>query len=212
MMIKREVGRLVAILFLIIVSGCSMIFHKSKMHLADEMFDISRLTFRIDGYYYMVKEYDHRSVGIKPIIFYNNGYVRKVESLHGLKSYRDEREKDENIELALKNLENDIINDSFHVKIQNTIWDWGLYKEYDDRRIIIQSYSNHFGDYRLVDWTGHVLNDTTILLKHKYGYKFHNVPKVIDEEIYELYRFRAFSSKPDSINYIMNHRTRFGNK
>ncbi len=223
---KRIAKILVIILICFFSNSCVVIYHKSKLHLANELFDYNAINFRTDGYYYMIKEYapgkvllengkvnnHHKTCGITPIIFYNNGFVRKAGFTQGLKSYKDKKEKEKNIELALKKLEKDIVNDSFHVKIENTIWDWGLYNQYDNGRILIQSYINHFGDYRLIDWTGVVRNDSIIILTSKYGYKAHNKPQVIDEEIYELYRFRKFSHKPDSINYIMNNRNKFGNK
>ncbi len=206
----------IVLIFLLffLISSCNIIHHKSKLHLIDKPFSMDSISFRTNGYYYTILENERSQAGtyyIKPLIFYDNGYVRKAEFRYGhfvSLSAESERKK---IDLTLKEIERSITVDSFHVQIENTIWDWGLYNQYQDS-ILIQSYYNILGEYELFDWGGKVLNDSTILFTSKFGYKQSNKPYLIGESIEEIYRFRKFPIKPDSINYIMNHRDRFGKK
>jgi len=84
-----------------------------------------------------------------------------------------------------------------------------MYKQTKDE-IIIQYYSNHFGDYRLINIYGEVENDSTIILKRKFGYEQPNYPYKINEELNEVYRFKEFHTKPDSTNYIRTNIHKFG--
>ena len=227
---SKTILKIISIIIIsFLFTNCAVIFHKSKLHLSDNEFCIDSLSFRIDGYYYMVKEfkrgtilldenkanYSNKACGIVPIIFYENGFVRKSEFIYEVKMFRNEKERQNNIQLALEQVEKKILVDSFHVQIENTIWDWGLYKQYNDS-ILIQSYINVLGDFVLVDWNGIVKNDTTLILTSRNEY---DTPSLIDwtsekkrKSVHKTYKFRKFVSKPDSSNYIMNNRNKFGKK
>jgi len=201
--------------------GCSKIHHKSLFHLAHTPFESKNITFKTNGYYFMEKTFekgekyineqiktDTKSCGIMPIIFYADGFVRRSEFIHGLKPYKDEQSKRDSIEKNLKELESSFVNNTFHVQIKNSIWDWGKYRQ-KGNEILIQYYSNHFGDFRLIDLKGEIKNDSTIIFSKQYGYKQPNYPYIINEEINETYRFKEFHTKPDSSNYIKSNLHKF---
>lgn len=202
--------------------GCSTIYHKSIFHLANTPFEFQNITFKTNGYYFLEKTFEEgekyidekiktnsKSCGIMPIIFYSDGFVRKSEFIHGLKPYQDEKSKRDSINEYLKELEFSFLDNTFHVQIKNSIWDWGKYRQKGDE-ILIQYYYNHFGDFRLIDLKGKVKNDSTIIITKKYGYKQPNYPYEINEEINEVYRFKEFHTKPDSSNYIKSNIRKFG--
>lgn len=219
---------------LILLMGCTIISHKSKLHLINETFNSDSVKFRIDGIYYLVNDHapntillsitdstskfpksvvnsSHRAITVKPLIFYNNGYVYKGSAGFGAFTYKNELERENVVQKCISKIENRILENTFHYRIEDSIWDWGLYNQEGDS-IIVQCYFNHFGGYRLIDWNGFVKNDSTIIFTSKYGYKFHKSPQIIDEIINEIYHFKSFAVKPDSINYILNHSHKFGEK
>jgi len=214
------------LIVLFFILGCSpKIYDKSKLTLSSETFNINQILFRTDGYYYMEKVYelgDDKSIemqhgqtktcAITPIIFYDDGYVRKGEFVFGVKPFETEEDKKQAINQSLLELEKEIEENTFHVQIENSIWDWGMYSQ-TKNEILIQYYYNFYGNYRLINYTGEVLNDTTIIFKVKSGYaKFPSHVKKIPDGKEEIYHFRKFRIKPDSSNYIKNNIGEFGEK
>ena len=214
-------------LFLVFVLcyGCSgKIYDKSKLTIADIPFNQAEISFRTDGYYYTEKVNEvgenraleevyngSKTCAISPLIFYDDGYVRKSEFTHGVRPFETIVDKKDSIEVLLKKMENSISKGSFHVNIENTIWDWGLYKQTKDE-IFIQYYYNHYGDYKLINYKGKIINDTTIVFTSKTAEELPSYVKDIDIESEEIYHFREYSQKPDSSNYIKTNLHEFGVK
>jgi len=222
---KLQILLVATIVILGITSCSSRIYDKDKLTIANTPFQKEDITFRTDGYYYQIIEYEQgenlslemeygRSnfCAVSPIIFYDDGFVRKSEFTHGVKPFSKNEEKKDSIEGILRNLDKSIRENNFHVRIDNTIWDWGLYKQ-SENKLVIQYYYNHYGDYRLIDYSGIVKNDTTLVFKQKKGYTdFPSHISKIEDESEEIYYFRKLSVKPDSMNYIKSNAEEFGQR
>lgn len=212
-MLQKKHSNFIIKLTLVLIStnfiiSCAVIYNKSKLYLNEKEFNKNVISFRTDGYYYKVKEHEKGNFGISPMIFYENGYVVKLESYYSVSMVRDENEKKKKFNYTLKYIDKRILDNTYHVQIKNTIWDWGLYSQKKDS-LIMQTYINYIGDYYLVNWKGVVLNDTTLLVTTRYDY---NPKNRKTEIINELYQFRKLNHKPDSINYIMINRAKFGKR
>lgn len=212
------------VIILIGVFGCSpRIYDKEKLSLVNEPFQKADITFRTDGYYYRIEDYEKgedsaltmeygktKLCAITPIIFYGDGFVRKSTFIHGIRPYKTLQEKNDSIKASLLDIDKSIINNTFHVKIENTPWDWGLYRQ-NGREVSIQYYYNRYGNYRLREYGGEALNDTTLVFR--YEKEFTDPPGYSDEteeEPEEIYHFRSLSVKPDSSNYIKSNIQEFG--
>jgi len=183
---------------------------------------------RTDGYYYFEKEetafpyvinqyngYDHDSTKpylqkqIEPLTLYKDGtvltfgistgfqdnYVFDYSANCGLLDYNS-------IDNAKKHFECDIR----HYKNRYPIWGKGVFKT-ENNQITIQYYVNWIGAYYLVEKRGEVLNDTSFVLKKLFDYKLNE-----EKSIQELYTFQHYNLKPDSSNYILQHRRKFRNR
>lgn len=217
---------LVATIAILGISSCSSrIYDKDKLTIANTPFQKENITFRTDGYYYQIIEYEKGEnlslemehgksnyCAVSPIIFYDDGFVRKSEFTHGVKPFITNQEKKDSIEELLRNLDKSIRDNNFHVKIENTIWDWGLYRQ-SPNELVIQYFYNHYGHYRLINYSGVVKNDTTLVFKHKKGYtEFPSHVSRLEDKSEEIYYFRKLRSKPDSMNYIKSNAEEFGQR
>ena len=195
------------LIVLCFILGCSpKIYDKSKLTLTSEKFNKNQIQFRTDGYYYMEKVYelgDNKSLEMQhgqsktcafsPIIFYNDGYVRKCEFIFGVRPFETEEDKKQSINQSLLELEKEIEQNTFHTQLENSIWDWGIYNQ-TKSEILIQYYYNFYGNYRLINYSGEVLNDTTIIFREKSGYtQFPSHVKKIPDGEEEVYHFRKFN-------------------
>ncbi len=206
--------------------SCAIIYNKKEMYLTDEPFYSDSISFRIDGFYYTVRDFaegernfyiDGRSVvskscAITPIIFFNDGTARVCWLSYGLKPYSTEEEKKQNIQLTLQDFESSMVSGNYHGKPINKPWDWGFYKQKDGDSLVIQSYLNALGDYELLDWLGRVENDTTVFLHYWLNNNHPLDSKYSKKELNMLFHFKEFHHKPDSTNYILENIEKFGKR
>ncbi|NOT50807.1 MAG: hypothetical protein HOP10_05985 [Chitinophagaceae bacterium] len=213
--------------FLFFVSSCSRIYHKSELHLQEQSFNRHLITFRTDGYYYTEIEekrkdysipqdqpgHEYTGIGILRTVFYDDGYVNYGESL--LRQNKQSGSlKQKIVDSLLTEWEKLRYPGWGYTNKKNAkvhIWDWGLYRQ-KGPVIELQYYSNHFGHYRLVTVAMSVLNDSTLLATHKYSPYVGMMPHIVDDSIDLIYKFRKYSPKPDSTNYLRYNIHKFGPK
>ena len=221
-MYKYVLSTLIIILFL----GCSKIYHKSGLSLLQQPFTPDFITFKTDGYYYaeisrQQYEFDipndgkssnlFLAKGITPIIFYEDGFVKKDEGFLLENKPSDSAHKKKIIDSILVAYENSDQTSKYKRKSKANLWNWGVYRQ-NNSNLQLQYYINHFGQYRLVTLKILVLNDSTLLATHKYSRYAGVQPHIINDSLKEFYKFRKFSSKPDSINYLRDNLHRFKKK
>jgi len=201
-----------------IITSCVRIYDKQKLSIANNSFKQENITFRTDGYYYKIIEYqegenlsiemqygESNFCAISPLIFYNDGFVRKSEFIHEIRKFKTEQDMNDSINISLLSLDEEIETNNFHVQMNNTIWDWGMYEQ-NYMKITIQYYRNHHGNYRLIEQIGEVKNNTTIILKNKQTIIRNDD---LNNEPEEIYYFRKLKIKPDSTNYIKSNIEKF---
>jgi hypothetical protein len=224
---KNSMKFKLSILALLILTSCMEINHKKYVINLDKVGDKLR-PIRTDGYYYQEREemtfpYYKNSYGgfskdstkpylqkqIRPLTLHKDGtlltfgfstgfqenYVFDYSANCGLTDHNS-------IGNAKKHFECDIR----HYKDRFPIWGKGVFKT-ENNEIIIQYYINWIGAYYLVEKKGVILNDTTFVLKKLFDYKLNE-----SKDINELYKFQYFDIKPDSTNYIIEHKRKFKNK
>jgi hypothetical protein len=204
--------------------GCSGIYHKSRLTFINSPFELSKIPFRIDGYYYnertekhynwghdaqnnTVQKVDYLMLSIRPMFFYADGYIKNIDGAYSPENYTDSITKKAAILNVLAHVES-IIKKNKNVRITDNVEEWGLYRM-NNGDLEIQYYFNHFGSFRLIELKVKVLDSETLLVKHRYSSYFHNAPRVIDEDVEDIYKFRQFTEKPDSSNYIKEHTSKF---
>ncbi len=119
--------KLTLVLFVLnLTVSCAVIYNKSKLYLNENEFNKDAINFRTDGYYYKVEEHGKGNFGISPMIFYKNGYVVKPEGYYPVNIANYDVDKNKKISYTLKYIEKRIQDNTYHVQIKNTIWDWRI--------------------------------------------------------------------------------------
>lgn len=192
--------------------------------------------FRTNGYYYheyevtdyladrpnntggrtVIDESEYKRKYVEVVIPYINGYIYYGNwSITGI-----EKNVTNQKELNILNQYPNVLS-SFEEAIKTNkylfrktgrrsdIWNWGIFYLKNDS-VSIQYYENVSGNYFLNELKGIIENDTTIIILKEKEYKNH-LSKGYEKRINEVFHFRKLINKPDSSNYIMMNRHRFGN-
>ena len=210
------------------ITGCfPRIF--SKKHLNIDTLDSISNDIYLNGYYFHKREYDrnialgdtqeknhtYKERAITTLFLYTNGYchysssrppinnqISSIDSLVVLNSYEN----------SLLEFENRVIKSPFFLRNSNNkseIWNWGIYTTTKDS-IYIQYYRNELGLYYLIEQKGEILSKEKYRLTTEREYKSRNSKGYI-KNIDKTFEFKEYHPKPDSSNYIMKNKEKFGN-
>lgn len=214
----------IIIFSLVLVTSCMVVHHKKYVINPSRAGDALR-PIRTDGYYYQEREemaypYYKNTYGgfsrdsakpylqkqVRPVVLYKDGSLLTFGISTGFQeNYAFDYAANcmlmdhNSIDNAKKHFECDIR----HYKNRHPVWGKGVFVT-GHRAITIQYYVNWLGAYYLLEKKGEILSDTSFVLTKLYDYKLDR-----EETINELYRFQQFGVKPDSANYIMQHRRKF---
>jgi len=220
--IRESVLIVVATLFIIfLMNSCYYTIHKRKVILPDENFVLDQNVLRSDGYYYKESTYNYleRYTGdtvwhysVSGVALYSDGYVRTslYERCRKCDGFTTEDDcialgADIGYEHARRELEKEIVKGYKGSSLKDEIngkCGRGVFIV-KDKSIKFQTYHPTQGGPRLEEKGGEILNDSTIVLTSKRSFPDNTV------RIYEVFKFKKFEHKPDSLNYIREHRSEF---
>ena len=224
---------LIPILIFSTFYGC-FIHQKSLVIVPDENFVLDQKILRSDGYYYTertsvayckkekfgtgsrpVIESKYQLKGITYLFLYTDGYLYNGGpsmlpgvSINGEKywDHCDLLENENNFAHARAGLEEWL--EGGNVEIDKPIHKKGLFQRgiyyIEENSIKLQHYIGTEGGPQLIESSGEILNDTTFLITST---KYFNENTDYEDR---LYKFKKFSIKPDSTNYIRGNRDKFG--
>lgn len=226
---NQLVKNLLMISILLSFLGCSMPY-KSYIVVPKIDYNINPDKLRIDGYYYCektrtaycrrelvgtgsqrVEESNYERKYISVIVFYSKGQVYHSGGLliSGIDIDSDEDYLDYCYQLNSKNT-----FDEAKMEYEEFVKDGYLDKGADKQErgvyningnsIKIQVYHSGSEILQLFEYSGNIVNDSTIQIS-----RIKHYPND-DEEVNEIYRFKQFNAKPDSSNYILKNRKKFG--
>lgn len=213
------------------------IHHKKYVIVPKEDFILDEKILKTDGYYYaekihtdyckrvqngsgieVVEESKYEESVILYLFLYRDGYLfnEGMKMLSGVQysdenyfNYCDLLDNQNTFESARNNLEDQlnrrIVGDDKGAYKEN-IFQRGVYS-IDGRNIILQHYYGTGGGPNLIEYHGEILNDTTFVIQLEKSYESQS-----KERLEILYKFKKFSIKPDSTNYIRDNRDKFGKK
>ena len=150
---------------------------------------------------------------IQPLLLYKNGGVHRWPLTSGMKENRYDQmacglPDDNSFFFAKVYFECSLMRGSKPDRGKfGTLYAKGVFKTQQDK-IVVQYYEctgpPMTADYYLIEKTGKILNDTTFVLKSMYNFRSKE-----STDINEVYLYQHYTIKPDSANYILNHKKRF---
>ncbi len=166
-------------ILIVILSGCKYLLGPDE-ELTLECKPVNNDALRLDGYYYSTSLEDSENTAAS--FLYQNGVIHSFGgfSLSELK----EREK--------------LFNDSaFIEKVRKIKFFWGVFNV-DEKDITIEMWYPGNGPLLVYRESGKILNDTTFIINETS--RVDGTEKKIENQIYS---FRKFSPKPDSLNNFL---------
>ncbi len=144
-----------------------------------EKIPYDKTQLRIDGYYYCIDSISYSKDYYQRFCFYKNGVVLDL----GSNAYPD-----------LETVDSMIYNNSYDYNEKRL--NWGIFN-IEENVIKFEKYiaSEGFNQYTYIR-KGKILNDTTFRITLFYCGQNDDENSVLDE----IYHFRAFTPKPDSVN------------
>ena len=234
-MVKKIIN-LIIIMTLLSFYSC-YIHHKKYVVVPKKDFLLDKKILRSDGYYYTettrtsycrrlqdgsrtepAQESEYEGKGISYLFLYKDGYLFSsgMATISGT-SYTDENYNDycylldslDTFQSARDRLEESLkrgIIGEDEGAYKKNIFQRGVYS-IDGRNIKLQHYYGTGGGPNLVEYHGEILSDTTFVIQLEKSYESQS-----KERLEILYKFKKFSIKPDSTNYIRDNRNKFGKK
>jgi hypothetical protein len=206
----------------LLLTGCWPLQHKYAIVVPESNYRVNQNKIRINGYYYseksqegfcrippygtgkLVKKY------ISAFVLYSDGYVYYPAGLiiSGIDmtsfDHCDQLADRNTFEQSRQKFESWISQGSRI--FGNGTTDRGVFSLSSDT-IRIQVYLTGPNPLQLKEYEGIILNDTTI---HLYKEGHYSPKKYNNKKINETYHLKSYASKPDSANYIRDHRNKFG--
>jgi hypothetical protein len=167
--------------------GCvpPIVHNKAKFVLKENLENNGNKGLKTTGYYYSIysrkPNEGKKGVGIKMKIPLNNGYVYNFKNGYG-NQCGDSVSLACEFEMSERLLRN-YLEWQKAKEYTGTValWDWGRYN-IDNKKILLQSFYNQFGDYYLLEEHGEVLDSVSFKILQKKDYRTGAIEKV--EEIY----------------------------
>jgi len=150
---------------------------------------------RINGYYYKLDSVNFGDDIYRPaiswIVLYRNGTL--LQSFQTVSPY-----------YGFEKFEAEVFNNptsayDYNNRNKNSIW-WGAYSVEDG--LINFQYFTYYGEYSAIERNGVIVNDSTIKIT-----SFTNLsrdPFIKQSADFGIFRFKHFSNKPDSLNWMMD--------
>ena len=173
-----------------LISLCSLLgCSKSRDSIKDDILSIPKTPYigkqlRIDGYYYTINKYDNT---FDIMFFYKNGVI--MDAGGGFKINQSE------------DYESKFANGSFYERVKGDKTSWGLFSIQIDQMQFEHWYSSSGGPKHAYVRSGKILNDSTFHITESYRMQDGNKTELSAKD--EVYHFKKFSPKPDSVNVFV---------
>ncbi len=164
---------LIAATILLIMGGCIK-WKYEEMTIVRQPYNGNQL--RLDGYYY----YSQEEKVWNTYFFYRNGTLH-----YGIGNSPD---------MSIDMYDSWFASDDYKESIKTDRRRWGLFEIQDDSIVFERWGIQEFED-PVIRYSGHIINDTTFIISRV---EYPHTGGVYEKN--ELYRFHAFSPKPDSTN------------
>ncbi len=217
--------------FIVIIFALSCgIPYKNHIELPSKDFKLNPKTIKSNGFYYrekttinycksekyasgmrVVKSSEFEEKNIEVLVFYTSGQIYHSGGLMISGINRNDENyfdycnlvKSENTFIKAIEKYKYLVTNKF-LDSRNGIFEKGVYN-ISQNKIKIQIYNSGSEVLQLFEYTGKILNDTTIMITKKT-----HINNNRTENVNQIYRFVEFGIKPDSSSYILENKSKFG--
>ncbi len=217
----------------ILFNSCVVIYNKENLTDLNKI-GSKKNELKTNGYYYSIlkqKEYNHyildendkyiidstkfkEIIKVSPIILNYDGSAFNMPTFTGFQKniLFDFKTKcslidNNSLETALKHFEcyyKNLPEEKYNFMNKNSeIWGQGVYNT-EKKKIKIQTFYNHIGNYYIMEKTGEIINDTTFILKKRVTLRTHKEFKTS-----EVYHFKYMDSLPETNSFIIRNKQKF---